>query len=120
MTARQWIWAITGTIAAHLLITPYVLSRPLGRCEASWYGPGFYGRRTANGEIYTGNTLTAAHKSLPFGTRVRITDVNTGRSVVVRINDRGPFIPGRCIDLSPAARDALGMPGLAPVRLDLI
>jgi len=89
-------------------------------CVASWYGPGFYGNLTANGETYTGRGLTAAHKSLPFGTRVRVTDTTTGRSIVVRINDRGPYIGGRCIDLSPDARDALGMGGLASVRLTLV
>ncbi len=58
---------------------------------ASWYGPGFFGNRTANGEIYRPGTLTAAHRTLPFGTRVRVTDLNNGRTTVVRINDRGPF-----------------------------
>jgi rare lipoprotein A len=86
-------------------------------CTASWYGPGFYGNLTANGETYTGRGLTAAHKSLPFGTRVRITDQASGNSIVVRINDRGPYISGRCIDLSPDAKRALGMNDLAAVRL---
>lgn len=82
---------------------------------ASWYGPGFYGRKTANGERYTGKGLTAAHRSLPFGTMVRVTHKNSGRSIVVRINDRGPFKRGRVIDLSPSAARALGMGGLAQV-----
>ena len=89
-------------------------------CVASWYGPGFYGNLTANGETYTGIGLTAAHKSLPFGTRVRVTDQTTGNSIVVRINDRGPYISGRCIDLSPDAKSALGMTDLASVRLTLV
>lgn len=70
---------------------------------ASWYGPGFHGRRSANGEIYNQHALTAAHRSLPFGTRVKVTNTRTGRSVVVRINDRGPYAGGRIIDLSAAA-----------------
>jgi rare lipoprotein A len=84
---------------------------------ASWYGPGFHGRKTASGERFNTGALTAAHKTLPFGTRVRVVNVHTGRSVVVRINDRGPFIRGRVIDLSKAAARAIGMDGLARVRL---
>lgn len=82
---------------------------------ASWYGPGFYGRKTANGERYTGKGLTAAHRTLPFGTLARVTDKRSGRSIVVRINDRGPFKRGRVIDLSSSAAKALGMNGLAQV-----
>lgn len=82
---------------------------------ASWYGPGFYGRKTASGERYTGKALTAAHRSLPFGTMVRVMDKRSGRSIVVRINDRGPFKRGRVIDLSSASAKALGMSGLTQV-----
>ena len=84
---------------------------------ASWYGPGFHGRKTASGERFNTGALTAAHKTLPFGTRVRVVNVHTGRSVVVRINDRGPFIRGRVIDLSKAAARAIGMDGVARVKL---
>ncbi len=87
---------------------------------ASWYGPGFIGNQTANGERYYGDELTAAHKRLPFGTRVRVTNIANSCSVVVRINDRGPFIAGRIIDLSPAARDQLCMGGLADVRIEVL
>lgn len=89
---------------------------------ASWYGPGFHGNRTANGEIYNQNALTAAHRSLPFGTKVRVTHVKTGNSVVVRINDRGPFVGGRVIDLSAAAARTVGVmqSGVAPVRLEIL
>jgi rare lipoprotein A len=89
---------------------------------ASWYGKGFHGRRTANGERYNQNALTAAHKSLPFGTRVRVTNINNGQSVVVRINDRGPFVGRRVIDLSAAAARAIGMvhSGVAPVRIEIL
>ncbi|MEX1167451.1 MAG: septal ring lytic transglycosylase RlpA family protein [Hydrogenophaga sp.] len=76
---------------------------------ASWYGGKFHGRRTANGEIFDKNALTAAHKTLPFGTRVRVKSVQTGKAVVVRINDRGPYKGKRVIDLSSAAASALGM-----------
>jgi rare lipoprotein A len=89
---------------------------------ASWYGPGFDGRETANGEVYDQEAMTAAHKSLPFGTRVRVTRVATGRQVVVRINDRGPWFEERVIDLSRAAGAALGLmrPGIAAVRVEVV
>lgn len=88
---------------------------------ASWYGPGFAGNTTANGETYDPSALTAAHPSLPFNTMVRVTNQNTGQSVTVRINDRGPYAGGRIIDLSEAAAETIGMrgSGLAPVTLEL-
>ena len=78
-----------------------------GMMKASWYGPRFHGKLTANGEIYDQNALTAAHKSFKFGTLLRITNPRTNISVIVRINDRGPYIPGRQIDLSKAAAEKL-------------
>lgn len=92
------------------------------RGMASWYGPGFHGRRTANGERFNQNALTAAHRSLPFGTKVRVTNTRTGRSVVVRITDRGPFTGGRVIDLSAAAARIVGVmqSGVAPVNLEVL
>lgn len=80
----------------------------------------YSGGRTANGEHAHAGRLTAAHRTLPFGTRVRVTHRRTGRSVVVRINDRGPFIRGRVIDVTPAAARALGFSGLAPVTLAVL
>lgn len=88
--------------------------------EASWYGPGFHGRTSASGETFNQWAMTAAHKSLPFGTYVRVTNVYTGASVDVRINDRGPYAHGRVIDLSAAAADAIGMGGVAQVRIDVL
>ncbi|HWP56914.1 MAG TPA: septal ring lytic transglycosylase RlpA family protein [Candidatus Acidoferrales bacterium] len=89
---------------------------------ASWYGPGFHGRQTASGAIYDQHELTAAHPTLPLGTRVMVTNLENGRSVEVVINDRGPFLKGRIIDLSYAAARALGMigPGTIPVRLEVL
>ena len=84
---------------------------------ASWYGPGFHGKKTASGERFNTRALTAAHRSLPFGTKVRVTNERTGRSVVVRINDRGPFVGGRVIDLSKAAAQAVGISGVGKVKL---
>lgn len=87
---------------------------------ASWYGPKFAGRRTANGEIFDPSQLTAAHRTLPFGTLVRVTNLATGANVVVRINDRGPFKDNRIIDLSRASADAIGLTarGVGTVRLE--
>lgn len=85
---------------------------------ASWYGPGFHGKRTANGERFNTNEMTAAHKSLPFNTLIKVTNLNNGISTIVRITDRGPFVKGRIIDLSKAAKDAIKMDGLARVRLE--
>jgi rare lipoprotein A len=91
---------------------------------ASFYGnnPGEGGPLTANGERYNPGGLTAAHRTLPFGTRVRVTSPRTGRSVVVRINDRGPFIGGRIIDLSTGAARAIGLTstGIGTVRMDVL
>lgn len=92
------------------------------RGEASWYGRKFHGRTTANGERYDMHSLTAAHKTLPFGVVVEVTNLHNGRSVEVRINDRGPFKKGRIIDLSYAAARELEMigPGVVPVRVVVI
>ncbi|MFM7641698.1 MAG: septal ring lytic transglycosylase RlpA family protein [Cyanobium sp.] len=90
--------------------------------QASWYGPGFFGNRTASGEVFRPGTLTAAHRYLPFGTKVRVTNLYNGRSAVVRINDRGPFSGGRIIDLAHGAAQVLGLTasGVADVRLEVI
>lgn len=87
---------------------------------ASWYGPGFQGATTANGESYDQAELTAAHKELPFGSEVRVTNASTGESVVVRVNDRGPYVDGRDIDLSRAAAQEIGISGVADVELELL
>jgi rare lipoprotein A len=94
-----------------------VQADPFQTGEASWYGPGFHGRKTANGERFDTNEMTAAHKTLPFGTKVKVTNKQTGRSVVVRINDRGPYAKDRVIDLSQASAQAIGISGVADVTL---
>jgi rare lipoprotein A len=90
--------------------------------QASWYGPRHHGRRTASGEPFDCEELTAAHPTLPFGTRVRVTNRINGRAVTVRVNDRGGFRRGRAIDLSQAAARELGMiaRGTAPVALEIL
>ncbi len=87
---------------------------------ASWYGPGFEGRRTASGETFDPDALTAAHRRLPFGTRVRVINVDNGRDVVVRINDRGPARSDRILDVSAAAARALGMVRAGTARVQLV
>lgn len=90
--------------------------------KASWYGPEFHGRTTSSKEIFNMYDMTAAHKTLPFGTYVMVTNLNNGKSVKVRINDRGPFKKGRIIDLSYAAARVLDMvrPGVVPVRIEIL
>lgn len=89
---------------------------------ASWYGKEFRGRYTANGEIFSANALTAAHKTLPMPSIVRVTNLDNGRSLVLRVNDRGPFVRGRIIDVSRRAAQLLGfeVPGTAPVRVEIM
>ena len=95
------------------------ISEIFQRGRASWYGPGFDGKRTASGERFEPQAMTAAHRSLPFGTRVRVTHVSTGRSVVVRINDRGPNARRRMIDLSYAAAQEIRMVSAGTARVEV-
>lgn len=104
---------------------PHVYVRDVAFSEygiASWYGGRWIGRLTANGETYAQGDMTAAHKKLPFGTRVRVVDLKTGKDVLVRINNRGPFVKGRVIDLSVKAAKELGTydRGIAKVRVDVL
>lgn len=95
---------------------------PLGYVErgiASWYGPGFHGRKTANGETYDMHQLTAAHRTLPLGSVVQVRSLTNGRTVTVRINDRGPFVRNRILDLSQAAAQALGMEGKGTDQVEI-
>lgn len=101
-------------------VKEFIASTYQGR--ASWYGGQFHGRRTSSGEIFNGNGLTAAHRSLPFGTRVKVTNLANGRAIVVRVTDRGPFVGGRILDVSRGAAAALGMiqSGVAKVKVDVL
>ncbi|MEO1447076.1 MAG: septal ring lytic transglycosylase RlpA family protein, partial [Cyanobacteria bacterium J06635_11] len=100
--------------------TPAIAYSSVG--GASWYGPGFHGRLTASGEVYNQYDITAAHRTLPFGTRVLVTNLYTGRQVTVRINDRGPYAGNRIIDLSRGAADIIGLTssGVGTVQLDIL
>ncbi len=89
---------------------------------ASWYGPGFNGAMSASGETFNANALTAAHRNLPFGTQVKVTNMDNGRSVVVRINDRGPYAHNRVLDISEGAARVIGLinSGVAPIRMEVM
>ncbi len=120
---KEWILYLISVAAVIGAIVVWQVAGPYYEVGiASWYGPGFQGNYTANGEIYDMNGISAAHKTLPFGTIVRVVDLDTGRSVVVRINDRGPFIEGRIIDLSKGAAEKLGIvdKGIARVGLRIV
>ena len=124
-------------VAALVALSPRTEARPPGAVSviypisvaprpetgiASWYGLDFQGNRTANGETYDMNGLTAAHRVLPMGTRVKVTNLLNQKSVTVRINDRGPAIRGRLIDISKGAARAIGLlgAGIAPVQLEIV
>lgn len=113
--------SLKGTLFAFALVFS-VVAIPMAASAQSGIASvyGYEGGKTASGERMSNSALTAAHRTLPFGTLVRVTNNRTGRSVVVRINDRGPFVAGRVIDLSPAAASALGFSGLANVTLDVV
>lgn len=121
-TAASATPSVTSTQSNISVESKQLIAQSVGK--ASYYGnePGEGGPLTANGERYNSGGLTAAHRTLPFGTKVRVTSPNTGRSVVVRINDRGPFIPGRIIDLSIGAAQAIGLTksGVGTVRMDVL
>jgi rare lipoprotein A len=112
--------ACARTVAVAPPGPPLVADERVG--YASWYGHPYHGRRTASGEVYDMNDLTAAHRTLPLGTRLLVTSLDTGQAVEVRINDRGPFVEGRILDLSYAAARVLGADrqGLVRVRLQVI
>jgi rare lipoprotein A len=109
---RVAFWVLT-------LVAMLASSSPLMASSETGIASIYSGEKTANGEYAHASALTAAHKTLPFGTKVKVTNVRTGQSVVVRINDRGPYIKGRIIDLTPAGAQAIGSSGLALVQLSV-
>jgi len=120
---KEWMLYVIISITLVGLIVLYQIAGPYYEVGiASWYGPGFHGNYTANGEVYDMYGISAAHKTLPFGTIVRVVEIETGRSIVVRINDRGPFIEGRIIDLSKGAAEKLGIveKGITKVGLRIL
>ena len=125
LSNKKLLWAAVALASSFALSScaPYQARRtPLKHSSegiASWYGPGFHGRKTASGERYNQRDLTAAHKTLPFGSTIRVMNIDNGKSVVVRINDRGPFVRGRIIDLSRSAAEKIGMMGSGTARVKL-
>ena len=120
---KEWTLYLISVVTLLGLVLLYQVAGPYYEVGiASWYGPGFDGNLTANGEVYDMNGISAAHKTLPFGTVVRVVEFSTGKSIVVRINDRGPFIEGRIIDLSKGAARELGIinKGITKVGLRII
>jgi rare lipoprotein A len=124
LTVIQGCSAISGKVTS--LPPPEILSPPKGTTvhigNASWYGPGFNGKTTASGSAFDETKLTAAHRTLPLGSKAKVTNLNNGKSVEVEINDRGPYAEGRIIDLSQAAAKALGIVdhGIARVSVESI
>lgn len=137
LTARQRTFAVVGlgliflSMPVQLSMEKFVL-RPRARAYvakvktrtrmiASWYGEEFQGMQTSSGELFDANKMTAAHRTLPLGSRVKLTAVSTGKSVIVRINDRGPWVKGRDFDISEAAAIALGIhdKGIAVIEATL-
>ena len=110
---------VPATVKENTINTSAVELIDRGTMKASWYGPKFHGKMTANGEVYDQMAFTAAHKSLSFGTLLKITNPKNGRSVIVRINDRGPYIEGRDLDLSKGAAIELGILRRGVARLKI-
>ena len=102
------------------LLSAISFSSPLLASTQTGIASVYSGERTANGEYAHAHAFTAAHRTLPFGTTVKVTNLTTGKSVIVRINDRGPYIEGRIIDLTPAGAKAIGFSGLARVQLEVV
>lgn len=97
-----------------------VPARPTMLVTASWYGPRHHGRRTANGEVFDATAFTAAHRTLPFGTKLVVTNPQNGKTVIVRVNDRGPYVKGRALDLSEAAARVIGMHAKGTAKVMII
>ncbi len=114
MTSKTLLAASAATLAIASFSIPEASAQ---QGVASYYGPGFHGRRTASGERFNMHGLTAAHRSAPFGSRLKVTNLANGRTVVVRVNDRGPFTRGRMLDLSYGAAGAIGMKGAGTARV---
>jgi len=107
-------------LLSFFFLTLIVTNSMAGQNIASWYGKAHHGHKTASGKIYNMYEMTAAHKTLKLGTRVKVTNLNNKKSVIVIITDRGPFVRGRIIDLSYAAKTQLSMDGTAPVELEIL
>jgi rare lipoprotein A len=124
MKKQTWLasLSIVAFAIAACTSTPEIAAAKTQNGKASWYGPGFQGRKTASGERYNMNTYSAAHRTLAFGTKLCVENLHNGRGVTVRVNDRGPFVRGRVVDVSRKAAQSLGMirSGTASVRVSVV
>jgi rare lipoprotein A len=116
---RQLVVYLSGLVFSHVLFFSSAAHAQSGIASMYGKGDGYAWRKTASGERMNPNAMTAAHRTLPFGTRVTVTNKRNGKRVTVRISDRGPFVRGRIVDLSPAAARAIGLTGLAVVKLSV-
>ena len=114
------VFCLSIFVSSIVLPSPSMAGSSTGIASVYGNGDGYAWRKTANGERMNPGAMTAAHRTLPFGTRVNVTNQRNGKSVVVRISDRGPFVRGRIIDLTPAGARAIGLSGLAPVKLTVL
>jgi 3D (Asp-Asp-Asp) domain-containing protein len=112
------LWLALSLVLSYEVVAKERKARETAQAHASWYGPGFHGRKTASGERFNQHALTAAHRTLPFGTLLVVT--HKGKATVVRVNDRGPFVRGRDIDLSAAAAREIGLRGVGAVTLEIL
>ncbi len=114
--------ALVLILSFFLPLSSLSLERYIQYGKASWYGRQFHGKKTASGERFNKRSFTAAHKQLPFGTIIKVTNLRNGKDVYVRINDRGPFVSGRIVDISRAAAEAIGFRkrGVARVRVEVV
>ena len=122
---KSIILSITLSLTSIFVSAPVAAQdtvRSLGVKTVSWYGSEFHGRKTANGERFNQYAMTAAHRSLPFGTKLKVTCISTGKSTIVRVNDRGPFHGNRSLDLSKGAAKAIGLidEGVGKVKIDIL
>ena len=119
---KYFIYLLSVILLIFVLIPVYTARAEETIGHASWYGPGHHGMRTASGEKFNMNNFTAAHRDIAFGTRVKVLNIENGRSTIVRINDRGPFIKDRIIDLSHAAASELGFlrRGTSMVKIEVV
>ena len=119
---RRSSWLVATQPSRSMKAKPKATVKPVKviHTRATWYGPGFHGRRTASGERFNRNAMTLASRHLPFGTRVRVVNPHTGRSVVARVNDRGPFRGGYTADLSQAVARKIGLSSSGAIRLEIL
>lgn len=117
---KMGFWGTTVSMTVNKLPNVPIPTSGTLNGTISWYGEDFEGNPTASGEIFDPSEMTAAHKTMPFGTKLKVTNIKTGQSVVVKVNDRGPFVGDRILDLSQGAAEKIGLQGIAPAKIEII